>query len=110
MMMGGVEGKKGGGNDKVNETKCGNWRLGKDVQGILDYSYHHSVHLKLDRDQNCKKEHSKVLAKAALVMQSCPTLRVPMNCSPPVSSVPGILHVPEWVASSFSRGSSEHRD
>jgi len=45
-----VEGKKGGGNDKVNETKCGNWRLGKDVQGILDYSYHHSVHLKLVGD------------------------------------------------------------
>ena len=101
-----MEGEKGGGNDKVNETKCGNWRLVKDVQGILDYSYHHSVHLKLVQDENCQKEQSKVLATAALVMQSCPTLCDPKNCSPPVSSVQGILHVPEWVAGSFSRGSS----
>ena len=32
-----MEGEKGGGNDQVNETKCGNWGLVKDVQGILDY-------------------------------------------------------------------------
>ena len=32
----------------------------------------------------------------------------PMDCSPPGSSVHGILQarMPEWVASSFSRGSS----
>ena len=36
----------------------------------------------------------------------------PMNCSSPVSSVHGILHVRilEWVAISFSRGSSQPRD
>ena len=39
-----------------------------------------------------------------LVTQSCPTLCDPMDCSPPGSSVPGILQarVLEWVAISFS--------
>ena len=36
----------------------------------------------------------------------------PMDCSPPGSSVHGILHarILEWVAISFSRGSSQPRD
>jgi len=39
--------------------------------------------------------------------QLCLTLCDPMNCSPPGSSVHGILHerIPEWVASSFSSAS-----
>ena len=43
-----------------------------------------------------------------LVAQSCPTLCDPMHCSPPGSSVHGIFQVRilEWVAISFSRGSS----
>lgn len=45
-----MEGKKGEGNDKVNETKCSNWGLVKDVQGTLTIFYHHSEHLKLDQD------------------------------------------------------------
>ena len=47
-----------------------------------------------------------------LVAQSCPNLCDPMDCSPPVSSVHGILQarVLEWVAVSFSRGSSQPRD
>ena len=46
------------------------------------------------------------------VAQSCPTLCDPVDCSPPVSSVHGILQtrVLEWVAISFSRGSSRPRD
>ena len=46
------------------------------------------------------------------VAQSCPTLCDPMDCSPPGSTVHGILQakVLEWVASSFSRGSSWPRD
>ena len=38
------------------------------------------------------------------VVQSCPTLRNPMDCSPPGSSIPGILQarILEWVAISFS--------
>ena len=39
-----------------------------------------------------------------LVTQSCPVLCDPMDCSPPGSSVPGILQARtlEWVAISFS--------
>ena len=43
-----------------------------------------------------------------LVLQSCLTLRDPMDCSPPGSSVHSILQagILEWVAISFPRGSS----
>ena len=46
------------------------------------------------------------------VTQSCPTLCDPMDCSPPGSSIHGILQarILEWVAISFSRGSSRPRD
>ena len=46
------------------------------------------------------------------VVQSCLTLCDPMDCSPPGSSVHGISQerVLEWVAISFSRGSSQLRD
>ena len=44
--------------------------------------------------------------------QSCPTLCDPMDCSSPGSSVHGIFQARllEWVATSFSRGSSWPRD
>ena len=47
-----------------------------------------------------------------LVAQSCPTLCDPLDCSPPGSSVHGILQARtlEWAAISFSRVSSQHRD
>ena len=46
------------------------------------------------------------------VTQSCLTLCDPMDCSLPGSSVHGIFQarVMEWVAISFSRGSSQPRD
>ena len=46
------------------------------------------------------------------VAQSCPTLCDSMDCSPPGSSVHGLLRarILEWVAISFSRGSSWPRD
>ena len=45
-------------------------------------------------------------------MRLCPTLRDPMDCSLPGSSVHEIFQarVLEWVAISFSRGSSRPRD
>ena len=51
-------------------------------------------------------------AAAAKSPQLCPTLCDPMNCSPPSSSLHGILQarILEWVAIPFSRGSSWHRD
>ena len=46
------------------------------------------------------------------VAQSCPTLSDLMDCSLPGSSVHGIskARILEWVAISFSRGSSQARD
>ena len=43
-----------------------------------------------------------------LVLKSCPTLVIPVDCSPPGSSVHGILQarVLGWVAIASSRGSS----
>ena len=40
-----------------------------------------------------------------LVTQSCPTVCDPMDCSPPGSSVHGVLQarILEWVAMPFSR-------
>ena len=47
-----------------------------------------------------------------LVAKSCRLFGNPMDCSPPGSSVHGILQagILEWVAISFSRGSSQPRD
>ena len=45
-------------------------------------------------------------------LQLCRTFFDPLDCSPPGSSVRGILQarILEWVAMSFSRGSSQLRD
>ena len=59
-------------------------------------------------DQHLPRE----LKKESEVAQSCLTLCNPVDCSPPGSSVHGILQarILEWVAISFSRGSSWPRD
>ena len=52
------------------------------------------------------------LRACVLVTHSCSTLCDPVDCSPPGSSVHGILQarIPEWVAMPSSRGSSQPRD
>ena len=54
---------------------------------------------------------STAAAAAAKSLQSCPTLCHPLDCSPPGSSVHGILQarILELVAISFPRGSSQPR-
>ena len=54
--------------------------------------------------------HISILIRKSIF--SCPTLCNPLDCSLPGSSVHGILQarVLEWVAISFSRGSSRPRD
>ena len=49
-------------------------------------------------------QYCKVIAAAAKLLQSCPTLCDPIDSSPPGSPVPGILQARtlEWVAISFS--------
>ena len=51
---------------------------------------------------------SLCLKMKVLIIWICPTLCDPMNCSPPGSSVHGILQarILEWVVIPFSRGSS----
>ena len=53
-----------------------------------------------------------MLWKDCLVTQSCPILCNPMDCSPPGSSVHGILQarILEWIVIPFSRGSSQPKD
>ena len=55
------------------------------------------------------KKRKKKVKKESEVTQSCPTLCYPMDCSPPGSSVHGILQprILEWVAMPSSRGSSD---
>ena len=55
-----------------------------------------------------KRVPNRMNPKNAKSLQSCLTLCDPMDCSPPGSSVHGIFQArtPEWVAISFSRGSS----
>ena len=55
---------------------------------------------------------SEAAATTAKPLQSCPTLCNPIGGSPPDFPVPGILQARtlEWVAISFSRGSSPPRD
>ena len=50
--------------------------------------------------QNTHKVVTHIMASCAKVTQSCPTLHDPMDCSPPGSSVHGVLwaRILEWVA------------
>ena len=53
-----------------------------------------------------------IVCLCAKSLQLCPTLWDPMDCSPPGSSVRGVLQarILKWVAIPFSRGSSWSRD
>ena len=53
-----------------------------------------------------------IVCMSAQSLQSCPTLCNHMDCSPPGSSIHGILQarILEWVAISFSRGPSQPRN
>ena len=74
----------------VNERHCGK-KVGKKLLSALKSS---EFHLELG------------VVLCAQSLQSCRTLCDPLDCSPPGSSVHGILQARtlEWVAISFSRG------
>ena len=63
-------------------------------------------------DVYCHPAYLTYIHSESEVAQSCPTLCEPMDCSLPGSSVHGIFQaiVLEWIAISFSRGSSWPRD
>ena len=62
--------------------------------------------------QVCAMNPTESCHMSAKSLQSCLTLCTPMDCSPPDSSVHGILQarILEWVALPSSRGSSRPRD
>ena len=82
--------------------------LGSKITADGDCSHEIKRRLLLER----KAVTSLVKESESEVAQSCPTLCHPMDCSPPGSSVHGILQarILEWVAISFSRGYSRPRD
>ena len=59
-----------------------------------------------------RRLHSEFLCEVSEVAQSCPNFCHPMDCSLPGYSVHGIFQarILEWVAISFSKGSSQPRD
>ena len=72
----------------------------------------YSIHLLCELWFRCSHLLTERKWSESEVTQSCPTLCNPMNCSLPGFSVHGIFQarVLEWVAISFSRGSSQTRD
>ena len=84
--------------------------------GVMSCFYKHRsplLHSSVcDRQGWAQAGKDKESMKWSEVAQSCPILCNPMDCSPPGSSVHGILQarILEWVALSFSRGSSWPRD
>ena len=76
---------------------------------------HFHFHISIDSHQNATSTRSRPLSwseKWSEVAQSCLTLCDPVDCSLPRFSVHGIFQarILEWVAISFSRGSSRPRD
>ena len=78
-------------------------------QSIMTLIHYH--HHKISRI-HCDGTKLRQTYKHAKLLQSCPTLCDPMDCSLPGSSVHGILQarILEWVAIPISRGSSLPRD
>ena len=80
------------------------------------FSYPEPSTLPCPQHLACSKPSAKMCvfmsSCACLVIQLCPTLFYPMDCSPPGCSTHWIFQarVLEWVAISFSRRSSQPRD
>ena len=91
-------------------TPASSWRCvcrGGEAGGWQVQRNENSLSLNLSSILYCS-----VLLRACQVTWSCLTLPNPMDCSPPGSSVHGLLQarILEWVAMPSSRGSSRHRD
>ena len=82
-----------------------NWNRVNATFSLPFYELSYMIHT-LYQLRGCLKESESEVA------QLCPTLCNPVDCSPPGSSVHGILQakILEWVAISFSKGSSRLRD
>ena len=98
------------------------WQVdGETMKTVRDFTFLGS---KITADDDCSHEIKRCLLLGRKVMtklvcmsvcevaQSCPALCDPMDCGLPGSTLHGILQarVLEWVAISFSRGSSQPRN
>ena len=88
---------------KNNNKKIQGWRNQQSLLGI----FFSTVHLEFDAvisNAVMDAVFDLIAAATAKSLQSCPTLRNPIDSSPPGSPVPGILQARtlEWVAISFS--------
>ena len=83
----------------------------KDQREEINSSYFETWNSSITQISQLKLQQD-IIQKESEVAQSCPTLWDPVDCSPPGSSIHGILQarILEWVAISFSRGSSWPRD
>ena len=88
-----------------------NWRVGKTFQ-LTIYSQHYFETETRQRFYNITYEYTTVYYCCCLVAKSWSTLCNPMDCSSPGFPVHWTSHlrILEWVAISFSRGSSWPRD
>ena len=87
------------------DSRCFDWGGREDLDQETKVQLHR-------RERERERERESERDDPGEVAQSCPTLCDPIDCSPPGSSVHGIFQarVLEWVAISFSRGSSQPRD
>ena len=102
---------------KNKKTKKQNlWTLATLVSVLTDrkivfhlFASHHSFPCSL---LNFIQVMGKSACLRAKLLQSCATLCDPIDCSPPGSSIHGILQagILEWAAMASSRGSSQPRD
>ena len=79
----------------------------EDVGWLPASPYSLTLYLKVYPQLLCLKSQfiPSAAAAAAKSLQSCPTLRDPIDSSPPGSSIPGILQarILEWAAIAFSK-------
>ena len=94
------------------ESEMTEWLNWTELKKRWDYQSHDKITTKYTEKEKFASLHqSKNINESeseSEVVQSCPTLCNPMDCSLPGSSVSGILQarILEWVAMSSSKGSS----
>ena len=99
----------------ISKTRCKNWSQIKRTPTACLSCTLPGIIWRLNGISKAIKNNSGIFVLAdwlAEFTQSCLTLCDPVDCSPPGSSIHGILQarILEWVAISFSRGSSRPRD
>ena len=96
-----------GESQQGEEPRLRKYKKFGDIYGVV-FKYLIDIHMKRNLDLSLKS----LEFKNAKSLQLCPTLYNPMDCSPPGSSVHGILQarILEWVAISFFKESFQPRD